>query len=294
MHACLHHAGISSELRAIILSYAFKPIAQGGEPIKLAVELWFRNKYQALLEYGHMSGWDTSAVTDMDRLFMHIDGRQQIPDITHWDTSNVTSMKFMFLGCKTFHQPIGQWDVSNVTNMMGMFNDCESFNQPLDNWNVSAVTNMGQMFSGAKAFNQSLASWDVSHVATMSSTFCQAEAFNHPLNDWIVDNVTTMHAMFQRASSFNQPLNKWNVHNVMNFFNMFDGATCFNQSLDGWGGFADGRSSTGLLGRGKLFSRPTISLTVASPLTRDSTTHDVTKQYTTQQSYIDPSFDPID
>ena len=47
---------------------------------------------------------------------------------------------------------INNWDVSKVTDMSEMFIGARSFNQPLNNWNVSNdVTDMQLMFYNAEA-----------------------------------------------------------------------------------------------------------------------------------------------
>lgn len=90
-------------------------------------------------------------------------------DISSWDTSNVTNMNRMFStqfarDSVVFNQDISKWDTSNVELMGGMFSAAESFNQDISNWNVSKVKDMNFMFSRAKSFNQDLSAWDVSNV----------------------------------------------------------------------------------------------------------------------------------
>ena len=97
--------------------------------IKSAVKLWCSNQTEAEKTYGHISQWNTSAVTNMKDLFNYKVG---------------------------FNDDISQWDVSNVTNMRGMFSQASAFNQPLEQWNVGNVANMENMFYIAPAFNQPL------------------------------------------------------------------------------------------------------------------------------------------
>ncbi len=162
--------------------------------IKPAVKLWCSDRAAAELKYGHISEWDTSAVTNMKHLFNEM---------------------------KDFNDDISQWNVGNVTNMHSVFRLASAFNQPLDQWNVGNVTNMDSMFSGASAFNQPLGEWNVGHVTTMGSMFIGASAFNQPLDQWNVGNVTNMHSLFCLASAFNQPLELWNVGNVTKMYGMF-------------------------------------------------------------------------
>ena len=50
-------------------------------------------------------------------------------DISGWDTSAVTDMGAMFNLAYAFNQDISQWDTSKVTDMLGMFNGASAFNQ---------------------------------------------------------------------------------------------------------------------------------------------------------------------
>ena len=67
--------------------------------------------------------------------------------ISNWDVSNITNMNKLFYGQTHFNEDISSWNVSNVTNMNYLFRYAESFNQPLNNWNVSNVTPMTDMFN---------------------------------------------------------------------------------------------------------------------------------------------------
>ena len=80
-----------------------------------AVNLWFDNQADANATYGHISDWNTSAVTDMSNAFS---GRTTFnEDIGNWDVSNVTNMADLFKGASSFNQDIGDWDVSSVRSM---------------------------------------------------------------------------------------------------------------------------------------------------------------------------------
>jgi surface protein len=210
----------------------------------------------SLTSVNGISGWDTSAVTNMEGVFSYATAFNQ--DISGWDTAAVTNMLGMFASATSFNQPINSWDVSSVTNMSEMFNGATAFNRPLDLWDTSAVTDMSVMFAGATAFNQDISVWDVSSVTDMTSMFASATAFNQDLADWdtsavtdmsgmfngatsfngdlflYVDAVTNMGGMFHGATSFNRPIQSWDVSAVTNMSNMFNGATTFNRPLNLW------------------------------------------------------------
>ena len=175
---------------------------------------------------------DLTKVTNMGWMFYGCSSFNQ--PLGEWDVSKVTNMGYMFAGCSSFNQPLEEWDVSKVTDMMEMFADCTAFNQPLGEWNVSKVTNMYGIFAGCTAFNQPLNNWDVSKVTNMSWMFNKCTAFNQPLEKWNVSQVTDMSRMFEGCSDFNQPLNSWDVSNVTDMSGMFKGCKSFNQPLGNW------------------------------------------------------------
>ena len=144
------------------------------------------DKVKIVLQYGEISYWDVSRVTNMSKLFFKVNGAAM------------------------FNEPLN-WNVSKVTNMSCMFGFASNFNQPLDKWDVSNVTTMSGMFRGATSFNQSLNDWDVSNVTVMSFMFCNALSFNQPLNEWDVSNMskTKMCCMFQSATSFDHENAPW-------------------------------------------------------------------------------------
>jgi len=98
------------------------------ETLRVAVKKWLKNPTKAEKKYGHISGWDTSEVTDMSELFLEAHDFDE--SLNDWDVSNVTTMKEMFSGAESFNQPLEKWDVSNVTDMKAMFFGAKSFSQP--------------------------------------------------------------------------------------------------------------------------------------------------------------------
>ena len=102
------------------------------------------NPVEAEAEYGHISYWNVSEVTDMNRLFHYLSFNE---DISQWKVHNVTNMQRMFFGAQSFNQDLSNWNVGNVINMGGMFCKAQSFDQDLSSWNLGSVTNMKSMFA---------------------------------------------------------------------------------------------------------------------------------------------------
>jgi surface protein len=210
--------------------------------IQIAVDAWVADPTTAEATYGHIRGWDVSAVTDMNNLF---NGKQSFnDDISNWDVSNVTNMSEMFYNAYVFNQPIGDWNVSSVTNMYQMFYGAfRAFNQPLANWErtagvngatststLSNVTHMGGMFQFTQIFNQPIGNWDTSNVQYMGDMFWQT-SFNQDISSWDTSNVKSMQAMFRYNSVFNQNIGNWKTSKVTNMGFMFSEATEFNNGL---------------------------------------------------------------
>jgi surface protein len=91
-------------------------LARTDADIKVAVRAWANPATRATAEitYGHISDWETSQVTNMEKLICGNtnrggDAKMQSfnDDISRWDTSNVTTMANMFINCpiETKHKP---------------------------------------------------------------------------------------------------------------------------------------------------------------------------------------------
>ena len=102
---------------------------------------------------------------------------EQFGNISNWSVSNVTNMDHMFSQCTNFDQDISGWTVSNVTNMDHMFSQCTNFNQVISGWTVTNVTNMSNMFANATNFNQSIGSWDFTNVSNITDMI-ESTAYN--------------------------------------------------------------------------------------------------------------------
>ena len=114
------------------------------EDIGGAVGLWCGDRAAAEARYGHISLWNTSAVTDMHSLFH---------------------------GAYYFRDDISQWDVSNVTDMTALFCNASSFNCDISNWETGKVRGMSLIFRSASAFRCDVSEWDVSAVEHMYGAF---------------------------------------------------------------------------------------------------------------------------
>ena len=207
------------------IGFSQTPITQSN--IQDAVDWWQSDAAASEAEYGHISTWDTSSVTNMYQLFVQFPSFNE--DISSWDVSNVTNMEEMFYNT-SFNQDIGSWDVSNVIDMNCMFRETP-FNQDIGNWDVSSVLYMNCAFA-ITPFNQDLSSWDVSNLLQMGSLFYDTP-FNQDLSSWDVSNVTHMYGVFA-YTPFNQDISSWDVGNVLHMSSTFYNATSFNQDLSSW------------------------------------------------------------
>ena len=148
----------------------FKP--KDKADLTTAVKLWFTNRSSANKQFGDISKWNVSSVTDMSELFKGIKNKES-PDLSKWDTSQVTNMSKM-IQYSYVNPKISNWNVSNVKDMSRMFNNAYDFNQNISGWQTDNVTNMYGMFYGAYDFNQDIRCWNVSKVTDMNDMFFAA------------------------------------------------------------------------------------------------------------------------
>jgi surface protein len=196
--------GLPLDLVVLINSFLYERLTD--ENFKQAIALWFENEEQCKFRFGHISGWKTSRVTNMEYAFY--ERRDFNEDIGRWNVENVTNIRDMFYRASQFNQDIGQWDVSSVTNMGFMFSSTSRFNQDIGRWNVGRVTNMGCMFSSACKFNHDIGQWDVSNVTDMGGMFTGASQFNQDIGQWDVSDLQSSLPILQCNSYQSQLANR--------------------------------------------------------------------------------------
>jgi len=156
-------------------------------------------------QYGVMSDWDVSRVTNMDQLF--------------YDPPRIGGDKM-----KSFDGMLGNWDVSSVTSFEKMFKNANAFKGTnLYNWDVSSATNMHGMFEHAESFVARISGWNVGKVKTMATMFQNALLFNQPLDSWDVSSCKDFARMFSGVNEdgFAQDISTWNTRNDANMNNIF-------------------------------------------------------------------------
>jgi len=112
---------------------------------------------------------DTSAITDMTRLFYK---RDFYGDINDWNVSNVTTATEMF-AFSSFNQPLNKWDVSKLENGSKMFMGGK-FNQDISMWNPCNLKNGYAMFFDNAHFRQDLSLWNPDKLENCVIMFFQS------------------------------------------------------------------------------------------------------------------------
>ena len=159
-----------------------------------AVDAWFDDASAAEATYGHISTWDTSAVTDMSELFCYaefcshtrLEAQSFDGNVSAWDTSSVARMDLMFRGAEAFNAPVGGWDTARVVATSYMFRGASAFDRDIGAWDTAKLASAVQMFYAASSYNADLASWDTSALSDLREIFVFAASFDQALG-WPVD-----------------------------------------------------------------------------------------------------------
>lgn len=86
---------------------------------------------------------NTSAVTNMSRMFAHFHKEDMVLDLKSFETANVTNMGGMFIDLKVKSLDLSSFNTANVTNMNNMFSGFHLSELDLSGFNTANVTNAG-------------------------------------------------------------------------------------------------------------------------------------------------------
>ena len=173
-----------------------------------------------------LSGWDTSNITDMGKMFLECWGLTSL-DLSNFDTSNVTNMSYMFRECSSLTSlNVSSFTTIIVNDMGSMFNGCNSLTSlDLSNFNTSNVTSMSYMFKGCASLTSlDLSNFDTSNVTNMTAMFDTCRSLtNLYISNFDTSNVTNMGEMFRDSDSLTSlDLSNFNTSNVTNMSDMFN------------------------------------------------------------------------
>ena len=118
------------------------PDHDGG--IYTAVRLWYTDPAAAKARYGPIASWDTSGITNMNRLFFN--KRDFNEDISRWNVSNVVNMSSTFFGATSFNGDLSCWDGGQVRDMDATFFDAASFDRQLGGAWATSTADKYMMF----------------------------------------------------------------------------------------------------------------------------------------------------
>lgn len=215
-----------------------------------------------------ITGWETSKVTSMYRMFNDCYSLERIIgiddldvssvenmsyvfwnnaklaslDLSKWNTHNVYSMAVMFYNCIKLEEIVGieNFDLSKTSNINAMFKECNALKKlDLSKWAVSAVQHVEQLFFACTNLEElNLSNWklNVSSSEYMFNICKNLKKLN--LTGFEFDErISDMKYMFNRCESLEHiegDIEDWDVHNVKYFYGMFQDCPKLKVDLSKW------------------------------------------------------------
>ena len=174
---------------------------------------------------------DTSATTNMRRVFYNTSSLVGPLDLSMWNTSNVTNMYRMFANSGVHALNLGGSfnNPSAVINLGSMFWGASNLTTigDVSNWTTGNATRMSRMFQSASSLvDLDPSAWDTSNVTLMYNMFSAAQSLTTlDLSSWDTSNVVRMDSMFSNMINLTYlNVSGWDTGNVAQMQNMFDGA----------------------------------------------------------------------
>ncbi|MDA8955143.1 BspA family leucine-rich repeat surface protein, partial [Planktomarina temperata] len=177
-----------------------------------------------------LSAWDTSSVTDMNKMFYNA---LSLTSVTLPTTGNVTNMSYMFYNATSLTS-VSLPTTGKVQYMFRMFYAARALTS-VTLQQTGDVTDMNRMFYNATSLT-SVTLPTTGIVTNMRLMFGNATSLTS-VSLPQTGEVTNMSNMFDGASAFNQNIRGWDVDDVTNFGDMFKNATLMLNTYSGVSGF---------------------------------------------------------
>lgn len=177
--------------------------------------------------------WELPNVTDFTALFY---GDTNLVKVGHLDTSAATNLYRMFYNCYNLTDIDGMatWDVSKLQSLYQTFWECRSLSDltPLASWKTTSLTNLQDAFKKCYGIMslEPLSTWDTSHVTNMVCTFDQCKSLINlkGLETWDTSKVEKIgydgtQALFANMISLEDAsaISTWKLPKVASFRSLF-------------------------------------------------------------------------
>ena len=249
--------------KSIFLRSSVKNISCKNWKLPEDFDNWINRWQNINVESIDVTGWDLSLTNNLSYLFANTQGKlKEIIGLDTWDTSHVTNMERMFHSVGMEELDLSTFNTSNVTNATYMIVYCPNLKKVnLSNWNIRkmGVRGLNVIFQGSPVETLILKNWvlpesashlfasnvlattdvnidktidvtgwDLSQTNNLTSVFGNRGDIKEikGLNTWDTSNITNMSLMFYVSTGLQSiDLSSFDISNVNNISNMFDGAT---------------------------------------------------------------------
>ena len=212
-----------------------KTVCASGERVVVSGDLSYLFADMEKVTSVDLSGWDTTAVTNMDSFFSNC-AMLTSPSFAGWDFSQVADLEYLFSNCSSLDSlDLSTWNV-NGARLTGMFSGCSQLQTlSLSGWDVSDTPSMTSMFSGcARLSSLDLSGWKVRNTFPRFSDCPALSAID--LSGWDTSRTTSLRSLFQYCSALTSiNLAGWDTSSVESMDSMFWGCSSLRGlDLSGW------------------------------------------------------------
>ncbi len=183
------------------------------------------------LSFIDVSDWNTSSVTDMNRMFYGCGSLTKL-DLSGWDVRNVTDMDHIFADCfKLAEINFEGWETLKLENADAMFNDCNSITViDVSDFDTQNLKDVSQMFEGCDLLEriEGLDEWDTRNIHDMYEMFSgDIKLTTLDLSAFDTSSLSNAEKMFNNCSAMKIIYvgDGWNMSNVTDSADMFTGCT---------------------------------------------------------------------